>query len=158
LLQQDHELVTGQAAEGVLAAQAVPQAPGHPLKQQVAGAVSVAVVDELEAVQVQIEQHQTGLMAPGRGQVMREALLSRRPVEQARQGIVVGQVLDLDLGLLLRRDVLEGAEGRAGLTHGVEGELGPGMDPFDLAVDDDAVGYVVGRALEGGLPSALEAG
>ena len=89
---------------------------------------------------------------------MSEALLARGPVEQARQGIVVGQVLDLDLGRLLRRDVLQGANGREGLAIRVEGDRGPGVDPLDLAVDDDAVSDVVGGPLEGGLPGVLEGG
>ena len=56
VLAQDHELVAAKAGQRLVAAEVVPDAVGDRRQQLIAGAVTEAVVDHLEAVQVE-EQH-----------------------------------------------------------------------------------------------------
>ena len=62
-------------------------------QQLVAGGVAEGVVDELEVVEVEVEQRDARVPARrGAGQREREVLPEQRPVRQAGQRVVVGQV------------------------------------------------------------------
>ena len=56
VLAQDHELIAAEPGQRLVAAQGVTDPLGHRLEQLIAGAVAEAVVDHLEAVEVE-EQH-----------------------------------------------------------------------------------------------------
>ena len=81
--QQNHELVAAQAGDHVGGAHLGLQARGHGAQHHVARVVPVAVVDGLEAVQV--EQHQR--MGQAVGQHARGALRQAGAVGQAGQRV-----------------------------------------------------------------------
>lgn len=96
--QQEQEFVAAQAGQGVALPQAGPQALGHGTEQAVPGRMAEAVIDVLEAVQVE-EEHGTAAAFPGReAEGMLQAGQEQGAVGQVGQGIVVGQVQQLLLG------------------------------------------------------------
>ena len=88
------EFVARQARHGVGVAQRRAQARGDRHQQHVAGLVAHAVVDELEAVEV--DQHDPHRLAAalGRGDRLAEAVLQQAAVGQAGQHVVLGDVVD----------------------------------------------------------------
>ena len=91
--QHQHELVAPQPRHGVSLAHTGGQAFGHGLQQLVAVAVAEAVVDGLEAVQ--IEHHHPGdaVGTPGVDQRLRQPVGEQVPVGQTREGVVGGLAL-----------------------------------------------------------------
>jgi hypothetical protein len=79
----------------------------------VAGGVTEGVVDDLEVVQVDRQQRPAAAVALHERQLMGELAAKAAPVVQARQRIVVGEILKLPLDLLASDDVLQ-------LTNGVQ--------------------------------------
>ncbi|MNE61504.1 hypothetical protein D3C80_1567230 [compost metagenome] len=73
----------------------------------VAGVVAMAVVDFLEAVEVQIDHRQMLAVPVGHRHCLLHAVGEQQAVRQAGQGVVVGDVLKLLLPCLHRRDVVE---------------------------------------------------
>ena len=101
VLEEDGELVAAEPGDGVLR----PQADGQPLaeadEQLIARAVSEAVVDDLEAVEIE-EQHREQLAsALGARQGMGEAIDEERSIGQAGERIAEG----------LPRELIEPARG-----------------------------------------------
>ena len=124
--QQDDEFVAALACDGVDIAQLFAQAPGDGFQQLVADRVAEAVVDVLEAVQVE-EQHGAQLLfflafLQGGGQ----ARFEQQAVGQAGERVVVGLVVEAGLGVLERGDVGEDADEVAGFAvvapHGADGQ------------------------------------
>ena len=104
--QQDHELVTAQARHDVRGAHGLAQAARHFDEHGVTQVVAQAVVDLLEAVQVQEHHGHEVAFAFGRGQAELELLLQHVAVGQAGQRVVQGHVLDLVLGFAARGHVV----------------------------------------------------
>ena len=103
----DDELVAPRARRVAHADRAAPQALRNLLQQQVAGTMAVAVIDLLEAVEVD-EQHRQGMAgALRRGQRPGQAVMQHGPVRQAGQRVVVRQEADLLLGRQARADVAQ---------------------------------------------------
>ena len=105
--QHHDELIATEAAEQVVVAQVLVQAGGCGLQQRIAGGVAEAVVDGLEAVQVD-EQHGQRATAvacflDGFGGLFAE----QYAVGQAGQQVVVGQQFDALVGFALAGDVTE---------------------------------------------------
>ena len=100
-----HELIAAQATDQVLAAGVLTQAVGHFLEHRVAGSMAEAVIDLLEAVQVQTEQRQW----LGCGQVLVEVRLELGAVGEPRQRVMQRQVFDLALLANPLGDVAGGA-------------------------------------------------
>jgi hypothetical protein len=105
LRDQDHELIASDACQRVLFTDRGAQ-PLRALPQQlVAHRTAQAVVDGLEAVEVE-EQHGAGpLLSLGARKRLRETVEQERPVGETRQGIMVGQCLDAGLGKLSFGDI-----------------------------------------------------
>ena len=141
VLGQDHdEFVAGQAGDGIRVAQRRAQARRDRHQEHVAGLVAHAVVDVLEAVQV--DQHHPDLVAAagGVGDGLAQAVLQQRAVGQARQHVVLGHVVHALLGDLARRDVAAGAAVAGEAAGLVERGLAVDAEPALLAiVVDDAV-------------------
>ena len=103
---QDHrELVAAQPGDDVRLAQAPLQQIGDPPQDRVADGVPVAVVDELEAVDVEHHEARRHRIALGERDGRGQLLLERTAVEQPRQRVVVGQMLQLGLDPPLLADV-----------------------------------------------------
>jgi hypothetical protein len=103
---QDGELVSPEAREGVVLA----HCRLHPLssrqEQSVTDAVSQAVIDQFEAVEVH-EEHRDGVaVAVQAGERVAEPVEEERPVRQARQRIVERLVCELFLDASPSRDVV----------------------------------------------------
>jgi hypothetical protein len=138
--QDHHELVAGQARDGVGIAQARAQARRHRHQEHVASLVAHAVVDELEAVQV--DQHHPHRMAAavGPGHCLAETVLQQRAVGQAGQHVVLGHVVHALLGHLARGDVAAGAAVAGKHAILVEDRLAVDAEPALVAVVvEDAV-------------------
>ena len=86
--QQDGELVTAEATDGVHVAQGRPEPRPHLAQQLVAVGVAEAVVDLLEAVEVDQQQGDLGPRPVGRGERLREAVPEQHPVGQPGQRVV----------------------------------------------------------------------
>ena len=89
LLEEHAELVTAKAGERVLCSEAC----GHPrrgdLQQLVANVVTAGIIDELEAVQVEVEHRERLAATPCAVFRVTDTLHEQRAVRQARQRIVV---------------------------------------------------------------------
>ena len=122
-----HELIAAYACQGVTLTQHVIHAPGHRHQQAVSGIMAVAVVDALEAVQIE-RHHRQPRFAPQR---LRHALLQavgqQTAVGQLSQGIVVSHLLELALMGFLRGYVGKQADITQRLpravTYGADGQL-----------------------------------
>jgi hypothetical protein len=95
--QQDGELVAAEPGDGVAVAEDRPQARAHLAEQLVPVRVPEAVVDLLEAVQVDQEQGDLAGRAAGRGQALVELVAQQFPVRQAGE-CVVGRLVAVPLG------------------------------------------------------------
>ncbi len=145
---QDRELVTGQARGDVVGAQDPAEAVGHVLQDTVAGGVTEAVVDELEAVEVDEQQRQALGARRGR-HGLADALQEQRAVGQLREGVVRSPVEQLVFEHLALADVtdVEHDAGDAGLLEAV------GAD--DLGVAPPAAAVVQTAGDRGPLRTAL---
>lgn len=119
VVQQHHELVAALAGRQVAGPQAAAQALGRLDQQGVAGGVAEAVVDGLEAVEVEEQHREAGRVAPGDEQAGVEVFEEHRPVGEAGEGVVGGQVMHALLGGLAFGDVGEGHDHAAQLAVGV---------------------------------------
>lgn len=104
---QDRELVTAEPRHGVVGAQGPADARADFLEQFVADQMTDAVVDDLEAVEVE-EQHreQPRRIAPEARQRVSEAIEQQRAIRQAGERIVQGFVLQPQLDLLAHLDLV----------------------------------------------------
>ena len=104
-----HELVTGQAADEVGVRRDGEEAAGDHLQELVAAHVAEGVVDRLEPVDV--DEQEPDLAADLGGGVETALQLGQQhaPVGQAGEGIVGRLEQELEIGLALAGDVVEGA-------------------------------------------------
>jgi hypothetical protein len=142
----DDEFVARQARHGVGVAQGRAQARRHRHQEHVAGLVAHAVVDELEAVEV--DQHDPHRVAAAVriGHGLAEAVLQQRAVRQAGQRVVLGHVVHALLGELAFGDVAAGAAVAGELAELVEDGLAVDQEPARLAV---VVEHLVFEIVEG---------
>ena len=95
-LAQHGELVSAEARQGVDGPKGGAQALGHTLEELVSALVAEAVVDELEAVEVEEHERHAVVVTPGPAQCEFEAVHEQHPVGQPRELVVhrgVGQTL-----------------------------------------------------------------
>lgn len=107
-VQQDGELVAGEACQHRAARQAVAQPAGEIRQQLVARLMAEAVVDPLEVIDVDQEQAEPGLAVTGKA--LLEAADEKRPVAEAGEVIGIGQSLDMLLRQLAVGDVFVDAD------------------------------------------------
>ncbi len=104
---QDGELVAAEPRQHVGRTATLPQARAERAEQLVADRMAEAVVDRLEAVEVE-HQHRSALVEPAMAlNLARELLLEAVAVEQAREQVVIDQVPQADFELAPLGDVLE---------------------------------------------------
>ena len=144
--EQEQELVAALAGEQVAGARGHRQPLGRLAQYLVAAGVAERVVDELEAVEVDVDEPDGAAAAPRARERLGEVLLEQRAVGQAGQPVVVGEVRDLALGLAALGDV----DGRAQRTADapvlvVEDRVVPRQRP-QLAAARDHVGLGRGVA------------
>ena len=104
---QDREFIAAQARHDVGRAHVASNAARNLHQEFVACSVPQAVVDQLEAVE--IEKHQTEMslrIDPDAVQRLNQVLMKTAAVRQARQGVVERDVVQVGLGLPARSDVL----------------------------------------------------
>ena len=90
-------LVAAHPGQGVARAQEAGQALGHGHQQPVAALVAEAVVDHLEAVDVEDEEGDGGPVAQGAGQRVLQPVPEQDPVGQVGEAVVEGLAGELDL-------------------------------------------------------------
>ncbi len=139
VLAEHHELVAADAGDGVLATHGRGQAAAHRHQQLVAGLVAEAVVDQLEAVEVDEEHGDVGVVV-GLGEPVQgvlEAVLRERPVREAGERVVereAPELLRARVAVDRERGEVAGAFedrqfARARLAHGAHEE---GEQPEEL--------------------------
>ena len=105
MFQQDRELVATQARHHIAAAHRVAQHGGHLLQQPVAGGVPAGVVDQLEAIEVDVHQRMLGAFFACRAPHASQPRIELCPVDQPGQRIVRGTEADLPRQAALLGDV-----------------------------------------------------
>jgi hypothetical protein len=127
--QHQHEFVAAEARHGILRAHRRGQALRDRLQAFVAAAVADAVVDELEAVEVD-EQHPHSLLVALRaGDFLAHPLAEQLAVDEAGQGVVRG--LEFEFGFVaallgdVGKDRHEMRHGAGCVLHGRDVDLGP---------------------------------
>ncbi len=127
-LQQHGELVPAEPGDGVTGPHQVDQAGGHLAQQLVAGVVSEAVVDRLEAVEVQVEHDRRGCAPPPPPHGVVEPFAEEHPVGEPGQRVVQRLSGQLLLRLLAGGHVEQvdddAADGRV-----LDQAHGAGLDP-----------------------------
>lgn len=108
VVQQDGELVAGEACQHRAARQAVAQPAGEIRQQLVARLMAEAVVDPLEVIDVDQEQAEPGLAVTGKA--LLQAADEKRPVAEAGEVIGIGQSLDMLLRQFAVGDVFVDAD------------------------------------------------
>ena len=124
VLQQQDEFVAALPAHGVGRAHAAGEPSGHLLQELVAHLVTERIVDDLEAVEVE-EQHRDPRCRPlGERQRLAHAVFQERAVRQARQEVVLREMVDAGFLRLALRDVVEDPDvvrhGARFVTHGAQ--------------------------------------
>ena len=115
-LQHHGELVAAEAGHDVAGAHGAPDAVGHFLQEPVAGVVAERVVDDLERVQVEEEQRHLAAVAARAGRGAGELVVEELAVGDAGQRVVLGQVVEVQVGLLALDGVADRAQDRATLA------------------------------------------
>ena len=146
VFRQHHELIAAEPGEGVILAHDGLKTRGDGLQQVVAQVMAQAVVDPLEAIQVD-EDHRQNLGLPLGGlQGVLKPGAQQQAVRQAGHGVVMGQVLELGLVVFQGADVGEDADALGQITarvpHRAEGQpdgiavIGPGDVVLPAAIPD----------------------
>jgi hypothetical protein len=147
---QQDEFVAAVAGDGVVGAQTFAQATGGFPQHGVSGPVTQAIVDPLEVVEIQEDEGEAAVLAPGPGQLGVEPVRQQGAVGQAGEGVVGGLVAQFGLVALALGDVA----GDGGVVGQRAGFVPVGQD--DLGDGD----VVVGVAAQAGLafPDAVPGG
>ena len=109
VLEQDDELVSAEAGDGVAVGCAGGEPPGDLDQQLVADVVAAGLVEDLEIVEIDEQERPFSPAAPAARQRLLQTVQEQATVGQLGQGIVVGQMLDL----LFRRLALGDVDQRA---------------------------------------------
>ena len=123
--QDGHEFLAPVAAEDVPFLQRRGQRPGHRAQAVIAGRMPVAVVDELEPVQIDKQYRQGQAVAIGFGKTAHQPLVHRAAVEAAGQRIQLRGLAQLDGSNRLVHLHLGGAAELAGQRHFIRGQTLP---------------------------------
>ena len=148
---QDDELVAREPAHHVALARRRLEPPGQLLQELVTAGVAERVVDELEAVDVDEEHGQVGLVLHRDHQLAVELVVEGLTVAEPGERVVEGHPLELGLGLLAVGHVGEGADDHRRLGPAGPGEeAGAHRQPLEAArpvrdADDDAVRGLTGH-------------
>ena len=155
VLQHGDEFVAAKPRERVAFAQRLLHARGDGNQQLVAGLVTVLVIDRLETVEVEIRHGQHVVAALRLRHRLPHTVGEQHAIGQRRQGVVMGDVFELALVLLERRDVGKErdvlSDGAAGVAHGADGlhhriDLAALAPIPDFAVPVALLGQVVPQA------------
>ena len=134
LFQDDGELVATEAGQGVGRPQHPLDAPGQLDEELVPGRVTDAVVDQLEAIQVDVEHGAAVGLAFAAAHALGDAIHQQRPVGQAGEGVVQGVVDQALLGVAPLGDIRERAGDADRCPGRVIGAEPPAQDPAPPAV------------------------
>ena len=145
VLAHDDELVAAEARHGVGRANGRRQAARHLDQQLVADHMAEAVVDELEAVEVEEEHRDAALRALGVCERVREAVDEQQAVGEAREVVVDGLVRERLLGALAVRDVAHLHEVVARLVERVahDGHVDEHRDDAAVGPDQAVLALIV---------------
>ncbi len=110
IVADDGELVAAEPGDEIGLVDAGAQPHRHFLEQFVADRMAEAVVDALEAVEIEIEQRQPAAMAAHALERLLELLAEQHAVRQARQRVVMREMRDAPFRLLALGDVLDDRE------------------------------------------------
>lgn len=116
---QHQKLVAPQPGRHVVVVQQSANALGQQLEQLVPGPVAQGVVDQLEAVQIDKQQGELLPVEVGGLDLQLKPLLQQVAVAELGQGIVIGEVVELCLGLANGADVGEGDDIVGGVVAAV---------------------------------------
>ena len=105
VLQEQRELVAGQAPDHRLPRQRARQALGEDFQRAIARRVSERVVHFLEVIHVQVEQRDGGPGTGGARQRLLQQVLELHPVRNLGEGVVAREIADAPLGPLALGDV-----------------------------------------------------
>ncbi|MNF85047.1 hypothetical protein D3C84_674320 [compost metagenome] len=123
-VEQHGELIAGQSGDGVCFRQCVDQPPGHFLQQLIGDFMAKAVVEQLEAIKIDVQQRQTAPALAHALMGFTQPFAEQRTVGQASQFIVVRQVAHALFGFAPRREIGEEADDMADISpriaHGVQ--------------------------------------
>ena len=155
-LHENKEIIIARPGYGALRVQQSLQAFGHGLQQLVAAGVALVAVDVAEIVQIHGQHHQALVFLLGAGDGQSQEFIEQELIGQTGEGVIVGLVLYLLLGLLYVADVMKHAHKAGGLAPGVldggDGQLfGVGLAAL-AAVPYFALPITI---LRDGLPHAL---
>jgi hypothetical protein len=119
VLDDDQKFVATESANGVRFSHQSAQAPRHLAEDAIADLVAEGIVDVLEAIEVDEQDGQSGLVAVGTLQGLVQSVAKQQAVGQAGQRVVVGLVIELIVGLPQFGDVGEYADIVRELSIGV---------------------------------------
>ena len=108
VLQQHHELVAAKAGQQVIAAYHAPHAGPDRDQELVAGDMAQAVVDALEAIDVDEDECVGRMVRGGPRERVIETIHQQPAVGQAREAVIKGAMVELVLEGLAFGDVAEG--------------------------------------------------
>ena len=113
VVEQDGELVTAEARQRIAGAKAALEPPRRRDQELVTDLVPEAVVDRLEAIEIEVEHREQRIAqrAPGALKQVLQPVEEQRAVREIRERIVERLVLQLLLGLLALGDVARDPEG-----------------------------------------------
>ena len=144
--EDEHEFVAAVAGDGVRIAQAGFQPAGDFDQQFVAGAMTEAVVDELEVVEIDESQRALGRPPLRQTQHLLQTVLQQVPVGQAGERIVRRLVFQLLAVIVLCRHVLDGAFVVQRLALRAVDDVGVFGNPDAAAVAPVHLGFEIGDA------------
>ncbi len=105
--QQEGELVTAHARHRIVLVDAGGQARGDILEHAIARGMAQRIVDRLEAIEVEKQQHHPVTMACGLLQAVVQTVLEQGSIRQLGEAIVIGQPMDALLAGLALAHVAE---------------------------------------------------
>ena len=135
VVEDDRELVAAEPGRDVGVAKRGLDALAHLHQQPVADQVATAVIDRLELVEIEIEHDERRAVAFEPRDRLLEVLGELGAVEQAGQGVVVGEIVDAPFGVLFGGDVRRRADIAGIAAEFVEGRLA-GQPPVALDAGD----------------------
>ena len=99
VVKDEGELIAADAGEGVGLAEAGFEALGNLAEEGIADAVAEAVIDQLEAVEVDIEERDFAVLAAALGEAVREAIGEQAAIGQAGEVVDERSVLQASFGV-----------------------------------------------------------
>ena len=128
IVDEHRELVAGEPADHGFLRQRARQALGEDLERAIAGRMAEGVVDLLEAIHVEVQQRERGLVAQRARDRLLQQVLELHAVRHLGQRVVTREVADAPLGALALGDVAHHEDGALVLRI-VGGDLRAGDAP-----------------------------